>query len=500
MRPQTRHPPVAVMDIGSNSARLVVFRPSEGGYTQVLRDSRVPVRLAREVQDTGRIGEGGIDRTIRCLADFLALAHGAGVSAITAVATSAVREARDADLLLERAHTQLGLDIEVVSGATEARCAFLGAVYGLPVEAGVLIDVGGGSVEITRFRDRSMADAWSLPLGALRVSDAFLSQDPPSTEEIRSLQDHVAATIRETGLAPLAAGESLIATGGTVRNLAKIHRRTRDNYPVQRVHGYVLSAADLDGLLDILLRRNVARRASLPGLNADRADSVGGGAIVVKGVLEALGAPMLYVSGQGLREGLILRGAVNGRLPAPARVRDASVRELVTRFRDWDPEAADRRADVATGLLDVIGEVTVNSFREELRHAARLLQVGHDIDYYNRFDHAASVVLESDLAGFAHRDLALISGVIAMTDTSGMSLKSYRPLLSNGDRVIVAQLAGILAVAVHIEERLTPHVRMPLRWEREGKVVSLRSEIPGTWWTPALAARFRRALGLRLSA
>src|SRR5207244_12178943 len=152
-----------------------------------------------------------------------------------AVATAAVREASNGDELIDAARQQLGLEVDIADGVDEAQFGFLGAVHGLPIEHGIVLDVGGGSLQLVHFRNRRLERSWSLKLGALRLSDQFLKSDPPSRGEMRSLKQHVYETLEKSGVRPLQPDERLVGTGGTVRNLAKIDRRLLGDYPISRL-------------------------------------------------------------------------------------------------------------------------------------------------------------------------------------------------------------------------------------------------------------------------
>src|SRR5213076_2667011 len=154
-----------------------------------------------------------------------------------AVATAAVREASNGDELIQRARSELGIPVEIADGEEEARLGFLGAVHGLPIEHGIVLDVGGGSLQLVHFRDRQLQRSWSLKLGALRLSDRFLRSDPPSRGEMRALKQHVYELLEAAGVSTLLADERMVGTGGTVRNVAKIDRRVQGDYPISRLHG-----------------------------------------------------------------------------------------------------------------------------------------------------------------------------------------------------------------------------------------------------------------------
>ncbi|MGZ8566303.1 MAG: Ppx/GppA phosphatase family protein, partial [Actinomycetota bacterium] len=321
--------PFAVIDIGSNSGRMIVFRLRENEHLDVVEDARAPLRLARDLRDSREFGEAAIARVVEALHDFRAVADGAGATRIVAVATSAVRDADDGQRLVEKAH-RIGIPLQVIDGALEARLGFLGAVHDLPVADGYTMDVGGGSVELSRFTDRRLQGTWTLPLGSLRVSDRFLLHDPPSDKDLSKLRRHVASTLEGSALVEPRRGEEIVGIGGTVRNLAKIDLRRRDD-GMPLLHGHELSKHRLDEILVELATRTMKRRAQLPGLNPDRADTIVGGALVVQGVMAHTGTDRLIVSSRGLREGLAL-DAFDRNVPSAAWVRTISVATLAARF------------------------------------------------------------------------------------------------------------------------------------------------------------------------
>ncbi len=262
---------LAVIDIGSNSGRMIVLSADSGGHLEISGDARFPLRLVRESAARGRLGEAAATRVVEALRAFLALARGAGTDQVVAVATAAVREASDRDEWVRRIATETGVELEVLDGDAEARLAFSGAVHGLPVEAGLVLDIGGGSVEICRFRDRRPVRQWTLPLGALRLSDGFLASDPPRPSELTRLRQHILLTLGEAGVTPLRPDDGLVGTGGTLRNLAKIDRARR-TYPISRLHGYRISRDAVDRAASVLAALPLARRRRVPGLSDDRAE------------------------------------------------------------------------------------------------------------------------------------------------------------------------------------------------------------------------------------
>jgi exopolyphosphatase/guanosine-5'-triphosphate,3'-diphosphate pyrophosphatase len=488
--------PVAVIDLGSNSGRVVVLRVAREGHLDILADGRSPLRLGKDLASRPKFAEEAIDRVVAALRDFTAIAAGSTARRVIAVATSAVREAENSGRLIERARKEAGVKVVVIDGEDEARYAFLGAVYGVQADHGILIDVGGGSIEASSFRDRRLVQSWTLPLGALRLSMQFLKSDPPSEEEVAELRDHVRETLAEAEVPRLQADQRLVGTGGTIRNLAKVDRES-GRYPIPRIHGYVLARKGVADIEALVGSRPRSRRGRIPGLNADRADSIVGGALATLVTMEGLGADELIVSGQGLREG-VLYDLLGLRLPPVEQVRRASVAALAARFASWDAGRARRRMAIALALLDVLDPTTGNGGRERLEQATTILDVGRSIDYYRRHAHAADILTESDLAGFSHRRLALLAAVVREAGEDGSVVRSYRPLLGPADRPTVSKASAILALADEIEHRMRPRDQLPVRCELRKREVRLTAPLYDPYRQEVLGRQFRRAFGKRL--
>src|SRR5579859_4824344 len=175
----------------------MVARVDGAAHLDVLGYARSPLRLVRDVSSEGLLKPETIERTLYIVRGFVAVAAGAGAERTVAVATAAVREASNGEELIERARTELGIPVVIANGEEEARFGFFGAVHGLPVEHGIVLDVGGGSLQLVHFRERHLLQSWSLPLGALRLNDKFLQSDPPSRGEMRNLKEHVYATLED---------------------------------------------------------------------------------------------------------------------------------------------------------------------------------------------------------------------------------------------------------------------------------------------------------------
>lgn len=484
---------IGVIDVGSNSGRLTVVAAS-GGHLEIVADARAPLRLVRDVDGDGRLGAAAQERIIAALRDFRAVAENCGAGSIAAVATAAVREAANRADVIARIGAETGVAVTVLEGDAEARYAMNGAVHGLPVDSGLLVDIGGGSVEICQFRQRRAVREWTLPLGALRLTDRFLGSDPPKSGELNRLRERVAEVAAGAGLHQLRQDERLVGSGGTIRNLAKCDRARR-TYAVPRLHGYVLRRDDVERVVDLLASRPRARRQAVPGLSDDRADTIVAGGVCTGVLMDALGAEDVLVAGRGLREGVALERLGLG-MSSAADVRHAAVRRLASRFDTFDESRSEQRLALLLELVDALLPELDAGMLELAGHAALLVDVGRSIDYYDRWEHAAEIVIQADLYGFSHHDIVVLAALLERAGVERVTLPGFRALFSSAERRRLEQVATLLAAADFVGHRIPPG-------QSRGVTAGKRNV---TWAVgardlavePDLAARFRRRFGAEL--
>jgi exopolyphosphatase/guanosine-5'-triphosphate,3'-diphosphate pyrophosphatase len=487
---------IGVVDLGSNSGRLVVYDQYSPNRLEIVEDARVPLRLASNLRDDGSLDDEALNRTIDALRAFHAIALGAGAERTIVVGTAAMRDATNGAELRARVLREVGVEVEIIDGLAEARYSFLGAIHGLPVWNGFVLDIGGGSLELTHFRDRLGVASWMLPLGALRLAQQFLPSDPPTTKEIRRLKQFIEQRLAEEGVPKADKSDVLVGTGGTIRNIAKINRKQRPS-PIQRLHGYTVPIARVKRIASSLASLDCQRRGGVPGLNSDRADSIVGGVIAVQMVMETLGIDEILVSGEGLREGIAF-SLISSTSPDPAIVKQASVAALATRFRAWEADRAQQRVAAAEQLIVALAPELPEAFQSALFQAAFLLDIGRSVDYYNRLNHSASIVLLADLDGFTHREIALLAAIIREADKRQSDIEAYVPLLTNDDGPAIARCGAILALADEIERRYPGETPIELRIDVDSERVRLSVPAFSEYEREKLADRFGRAFGREL--
>jgi exopolyphosphatase/guanosine-5'-triphosphate,3'-diphosphate pyrophosphatase len=288
-----------------------------------------------------------------------------------------------------------------------------------------------------------------------------------------------------------------VGTGGTLRNLAKIDRKQRE-YPITRVHGYALERPRLAEVVSLLAARRMKRRDEVAGLSGERGDSIVGGGLAIDVLASEVGAPEVIVSGQGVREGLV-QSLFEPEAPSVPAVRAASLRSLTARFAGWDERTARVRAEVAGVLGNALGVRADREVGAALARAAQVMDIGRSVDFFDRHEHAARIVLATEVFGFSHREIALTAAVIAAAGDEDEVGKALAPLVQKDDRGQVESAGTILALADDIVERCPPEavVTVDAVAGPAGFVVTVPAL--GNWRPRKIGPRFERVLGMPLT-
>jgi exopolyphosphatase/guanosine-5'-triphosphate,3'-diphosphate pyrophosphatase len=295
---------IAAIDVGTNTALLLVARVGADGKIEALAERAEITRLGRGIGGDGALGAEGIARTLEALRDYTQIARGHGAK-IAAVGTEALRRAPNAAAFLGPAAEILGVPIEVIDGAREAALTFRAVAAAFPdALAGdlVVLDIGGGSTEIVIATGGLVRFKVSLPLGSVRFTEKFIRHDPPQADEIAAIRQAVDQAIAAIPFPP--AGATLVGVAGTVTSLAAM-AESLASYDPLRVHGYRLSRGSLAGQIARLARATQAERERMVGLDPRRADVILAGALILDGLATAAGAPEVRVSDRGIRWGLL---------------------------------------------------------------------------------------------------------------------------------------------------------------------------------------------------
>ncbi|MET8508612.1 Ppx/GppA phosphatase family protein [Streptomyces sp. NPDC004787] len=300
---------LGVLDVGSNTVHLLVVDAHPGARPLPAHSHKAELRLAELLDERGAIAEAGVERLVATVREALTAAEDKGCEEVLPFATSAVREASNADEVLARVHRETGIALQVLTGAEEARLTFLAARRWFGWSAGklFLLDIGGGSLEVAFGIDEEPDAAVSLPLGAGRLTKGWLPGDPPDTGDVKALRRHVRAQIARTvgEFSRFGRPDHVVATSKTFKQLARIAGApgSGEGLYVQRT----LSRAALEEWVPRLSAMSSPERALLPGVSEGRAAQLLAGALVAEGAMDLFGVDRLEICPWALREGVILR-------------------------------------------------------------------------------------------------------------------------------------------------------------------------------------------------
>jgi exopolyphosphatase / guanosine-5'-triphosphate,3'-diphosphate pyrophosphatase len=444
---------IGVIDLGSNTTRLIVMGYTPHHSFKLLDEVRETVRLAEGVGDDGRLGPAPMERGVEAMKLFHSFCRSTGVQRIVPVATSAVREASNQAEFLLWVERESGLKLRVLSTEEEAYYGYLGATNALNLRDAFLIDIGGGSTEVTAIRGRGFLSSFSAQAGVVRFSDHYVHSDPISNKDFRALEAAAAETF-DGFLDRLAetSGTILAGIGGTIRTLAEIDQKAR-GYPLDRVHGYVFTRERLEEMVEMLRGMTQRQREDVPGLSRDRADLILAGAVILLQLMRRGRFAHVTVSGHGLREGIFYEHFLVGETPPLfSDARSFSVQNLA-RIYNYEPIHAAKVRELSLALFDQLRSLHGYDEweRELLGYAATLHDIGVAISYYDHHKHGAYLILNSALQGFDHREMALLALLVRYHRKGDISVDQYRDVLHPRDGERIARLAALLRLAEYLE-------------------------------------------------
>lgn len=443
---------LAVIDLGSNACRLALFEHEGGRRFRQIDELREPVRLGAGLGKDNILRAEAFDRGVAALRAFRTYCDAVGADEVRATATSAVRDAANREAFLAAVRERAGLELEVLSGEEEARLGALAVANSFAIRDAFVLDIGGGSAQLSRLGERRFAAGRSWPIGAVRMTEAFLLEDPPKRKHLAALQHHVRELLSAGAPEGFGGGLPLVGMGGTIRNLAKIRQTARGEL-LAPIHGYALELAHLEELIELFAKKPVAERRGISGLSSERADVILAGAVVAREVLSASGAPALVVSGQGLREGLFYERFLRHQ-PEPLieDVRALAVENLALQHHDH-PEHHGHVRRLALELFDQLQPLHQRgTFERELLAAAAVVHdIGMAVEYHQHHRHGMYLVMAAGLPGYSHREQALIALLVAHHRKGKIAALGLESLLEPGDLERVAISAGCLRLAEHLE-------------------------------------------------
>ena len=479
---------VAIIDLGSNSWRLVVFtysRDGEGAWWKRTDELYETVRIGAGLGATGILSEEAIARGLETLTVFNGFCRAAGLKRedVHPIATSAIREASNRNEFLGAAEAQTGFEIEILSAEDEAFLGYVAAINTSTLTDGMVLEIGGGSLQLIHVAGRRARQLDSFPLGAVRLTEELLPGEGPAKKKEL---ERVRARVRETldGLDWLG-GERLVGLGGAVRNLAAAAQR--ETSPISMidlgVQGFLITDKQLAQIVAKLAELPASERGSVPGIKPGRGDIILAAALVIGTVLELGGFDAIEATEAGLREGVFFARTLLSDQPEPlfGDVREAAVRNLAVQYESDMPHV-EHLARLLLQLFDSLVEQGLleprPGERELLWAAGMLHDVGMTIAYDDHHKHSQYLIVSAELPGFDPRERALIAQMSRYHRKGTPRLGELEAITRSGDEDLLERCSVILRLAEHLERGRDQSVSQA-RLRANGKGVDLHLEAAG---------------------
>ena len=477
------HRQVAVIDLGSNSWRLVVFTYAPGAWWKRTDELYETVRIGAGLAASGELSQAAMDRGLETLEVFerFCRANHLGPDDVHIVATSAIRDAGNGKRFLAEAERTTGRRIETLSAQDEARFGYVAAINTTTLTDGVVLDLGGGSLQLIAVGNRRAGAMASFPLGAVRLTERFLPGDGPAKKkELARLRGHVSNTLGEVDWLA-SSGSRLVGIGGAVRNLAAAAQDADGSLDLG-VQGFVIVPSVLSGLVQRLAALPSAERGSVPGIKPGRGDIILAAALVLEAVVELGGFDGIEATEAGLRDGVFFaRTLLAGREPLLEDVRGSAVRNLAIQYESDQPHV-EHVARLSLQMFDSLvagGLITPHEGERELLWAASMLHdVGMTISYDDHHKHSRYLIESAELPGFDPRERALIAQISRYHRKGVPKLGEMAALAREDDEELLDRCALILRLSEHLERGRDQSVSK-VRLRANGHGVDLHLEADG---------------------
>lgn len=493
---------LAVIDVGTNSIHMVLAELHPDGSYRIVDRYKETCRLGNGAFTSRGLTEASMTRGLDVLRTLVTLARNKGFERIEAVATSAVREARNGGAFIAAVADQTDLTIRVVSGVEEARLIFLGIQHGIALteEPVLAVDVGGGSVELMVGTRHKLLYASSLKLGAIRLLERYLTKTPPPASALHQVEQEITGQLAaELDTCPIKRFATVIATSGMAANLAEIIQLRRTGHPLTQLNLATVSQKDLAAVEALLAKSSTRARLAIPGLDPKRVDTLLPASIVLRRLLELTQTETVTLCDKAIREGVIYdfiarqKDSIQAEQDVPD-VRRRSVLALARRCQA--PEVHSLHVtSLALQLFDQTTRLHQLGDRERawLEYAAMLHDVGYLINAKQHHKHTYYVITHSELAGFAHDEIELIATIARYHRRALPEPKhdAYRKLAPKHQRV-VRVLSAILRVADGLDRT---HFSLVRRLDvRKSRPLTIVLRVSGDAELEAWAARERANL------
>lgn len=474
---------IGIIDLGSNSARLVIVNLFEDGYFMVMDELKESVRLGQDMERDGFLKPQRVAETIKTLRMFKRLCDASGVTHIIAVATEAVRRAKNQRSFLDEIQTSCGIKLRVLTAEEEATLVYRGVINTMEIPKGIILEIGGGCTKIIYYNRRNMLNFATLPFGAVTLTDLFADETLKPDEQAAKMEEFFTEQLKTVDwLQEVEPDVQMIGVGGSFRNLFKINKMVH-KYPLDTVHNFNIAAEDFYPVYDMLKVLDLDKKKKIKGLSAERADILPTAFAIIKSFLTYMNIDNFTISGSGLREGIMFNQALPTTVDKPVSdVMNYSLTTLV-KYYDCDEKHVEHVVNLSVQLfkqLRVLHKFP-RQYLKVLKVAAMLHDCGMRIKYYNHQRHSCYMILNASLYGVSHREIVLAAFTACChkkEDINQYEWNRYRDILQEDDIEIVKRLGVMLRIAESLDRSHSGVVK-GINCDILGDSVIMKTELGG---------------------
>lgn len=449
---------VGIIDIGSNSVRLLLVEIGEENCFRVINELKEYVRLGDGLDKDDLLSQEKIDLAIKTLTTYKNICDSFQVSKIIAVATEAVRRAKNkSDFLMET--EAIGLNIKILSGTEEAYYDYFSTINSIDVDNALIMDIGGASTEIILVKNRELVNSISFPFGAITLTERFQINDVLGEDQEKGLINFLKKKLNSLEWLKEAKGFPLIGIGGSIRTIGKIQKKVSD-YPLNLIHNYEIEDKDVISIYNFVSYKNNIQRKKIKGLSTDRADIFVGAAALVKTLMELCSIKRIQISRNGIREGLLYSYICKNQKPLDD-ILSFSINNILV-YQNSDIKHSQHIyyifGSLCTGFKSLIG--SASDLSKIIKTAAMLHDIGSNITYYFHHKHSLYMILNSQIYGLTHRELVMSACIAAnhRDDNVAVNYQQYKMIINKEDLELIKKLGLLLRLSESLDKSMTSSV------------------------------------------
>ena len=474
---------IGIIDLGSNSARLVIVNLFADGYFMVVDELKESVRLGQDMERDGFLNPARLAETIKTLKMFRKLCDVSGVTRIIAVATEAVRRAKNQRSFLDEIQATCGIKIRVLTAEEEAIYVYRGVINTMDIPKGIVLEIGGGSTKIVYYNRRNLLNYVTLPFGAVTLTGMFSGEGVKPEEQALKIEEFFTRQLEKVEwLKEVDPDAQMIGVGGSFRNLFKITKMVH-KYPLDTVHNYKMQTEDFIPVYDMIKVLDLDKKKKIKGLSTERADILPAALAVINSFIKYMGVEQFTLSGAGLREGIMFNQALPMTIEKPiADVLNYSLTTLV-KYYECEETHVEHVVNLSIQLfkqLRVLHKFP-RQYLKILKVASMLHDCGKRIKYYNHQRHSWYTVLNATLYGVTHREIVMAAFTACChnkEDVNAYDWARYRDIVNEEDLEVVKKLGVMLRIAESLDRAGAGTIKS-INCDILGDSVIMKTEVEG---------------------